>query len=129
MQRLWSGSRAIVMGFIGARVASGCRSIARGSTDRPIRLFLGLRDFGPWWAELYRIPGEPVYYVVQLLASHGGRPDFRAAWLDIGHHGTVSLAMTGNSLSAWVPAKGSILGELRLVAERRDGTVLTASWE
>lgn len=100
-----------------------------GMADGAARLFMGVRDFGPWWVELYRIPGEPVFYFVHMQTTRDCRPDFRALWLDIGQHRTVTLAETGNRHFAWVPANISAMGELRLVAEQRDGTILTALWE
>lgn len=129
MRHFWPGSGEIVMRFFGVMTKFFSLPTEGVMEDGTPRLFLGVRDFGPWWVELYRIPGEPVFYFVHVHTTHGGRPDFRAVWLDIGHHRTVALAETGNRHFAWVPANISAMGELRLVAEQRDGTILTALWE
>lgn len=101
----------------------------RLSAAKPSQLFLGLRDFGPWWAELYRLPGQPASYLVQLVAAPGGRPDFVAARLELADHVAVALPTGGTCLFALLPEGMPVSGGLRLVAEQRDGTILTAVWE
>ena len=120
---------AAIVGRAANRTAPPQTTPHRPSDPVRPRMFMGLRDFGPWWAELYRTPGEPVSFLVRLLAGHGDRPDFKRVRLELGDHTAVAVSATGSCLSARLPAGSSLLGELRLVAECPDGTVLTALWD
>lgn len=92
-------------------------------------VFLGLRDLGPWWAELYRLPGNPDLYLVQLLAGHGRPPDFDSIRLEFGGGTRTAMATKGSRLFGRAPAGVPASAAVRIVAEQRDGTVLTAAWQ
>lgn len=88
---------------------------------------LGLRDLGPWWAELYRLRGDPVHYLVQLTCPAAGL-GFRAAHLELDGGPPVAMTAAGRCLCAPVPVRTPPPSSVRLVVGQWDGTELSAVW-
>lgn len=128
MRCLWSEGCAMV-----SRLADGVACLCRrNAVSREIlnggRLCLGLRDFGPWWVELYRLPGPEGLYLAQFLGLSGRDAAISSLRLESESLGVVEMVPTGSRYFARLADDGRRTGELRLVAEGPDGSVLSALW-
>jgi hypothetical protein len=113
-----------------SRLADGVACLCRRRTVTRAaagRLCLGLRDFGPWWVELYRMPGQEGLYLAQFLGLPERAGEIGALRLEHETLGMVDMVASGSRYFARLPDDGRPCA-LRLIAEQRDGSLLTASW-